>query len=124
MADDAKSSGGQRNAGFGTGLKRATSWAFHNLFSDPKFYTTQEVTAGTLKNEWPVAREKTFDHCFKLEDEHEGGCRCTCRGEQAAFRACCTAQCGHFGTEMVAVGHGVTVSAQAEAMNALSECVR
>ena len=38
---------GQRNAGFGTELKRATSWAFHNLFSDPKSYTTQEVMART-----------------------------------------------------------------------------
>jgi len=114
---------GQKNAGFGTELKRATSWAFHSVFSDPESYATQEDIASTLKNEWPVARETMFDHYFELEDEYEGGYRCTCRGEQAAFRACCTAQYGHFMMEMVAVGHGVTVSAQAEAMNALSECV-
>ena len=114
---------GQRNAGFGTELKRATSWTFHHVFADPGSYATREVIASTLKNDWPVALEEMFEHYFMLEDGYEGGYRCTCRGEQAAFRAACTAQYGHFGREMVAAGYGVTVSAQAEAMNALGECV-
>lgn len=115
---------GQRNAGFATELKRATSWRCHDTCSTPASCADKK---GTFEEEWPKSHEEMCQHHFHVEPGHEtgSGCRCTCKGQWAAFRGCLKASYGVFGLEMARPGPdgGVTVPAQSETMNYLSGAI-